>query len=62
MWNAVKVFSATLGKERENLGERVTEWLRANPEVKVVDKAVRLSSDEAFHCLTIVIFYAGKTR
>lgn len=62
MWNGVKVFSATLAKEREALGERVTDWLARNPDIKPVDRQVLQSSDEAFHCLTICVFYAGRAR
>lgn len=56
-WNAVKVFSATMVNQREQLGETVTNWLRANPKVKIVDKIVTQSSDEAFHCIAITLFY-----
>ena len=52
----VKVFSATISRERERLGERVTEWLHDNPAIQVLDTMVRLSSDSAFHCLSIVLF------
>jgi hypothetical protein len=27
-FNGVKVFSATMAQERENLGEKVTAWIR----------------------------------
>jgi hypothetical protein len=53
--NLVKVFSATKFKERDALGERVTDWLRAHPAVKVLRTVVSLTSDHAFHCLSIVI-------
>lgn len=56
-FNGVKVFSATKAREREDLGENVTRWLRANPNVRVVDKIVTQSSDREFHCLTITLFY-----
>jgi hypothetical protein len=55
-YDTVKVFSATKAKERDALGDVVTAWLRANAGVTVVEKMVRLSSDKAFHCLTIVLF------
>ena len=57
MYNAVKVFSATLARQRESLGERVTEWIQRHPDVEVVDKIVTQSSDSEFHCLTITLFY-----
>lgn len=56
-FNGVKVFSATMVSEREKLGEKVTEWLQANPRIEVRDMVVTQSSDEAFHCLAITVFF-----
>lgn len=56
----VKVFSATKAKEREALGENVTEWIRSNPGYEIIDKIVTQSSDSEFHCLTITLFYKHK--
>jgi hypothetical protein len=53
----VKVFSATKAKERELLGELITDWIRNHPEHEIVDKIVTQSSDSEFHCLTITLFY-----
>ncbi|HEX9051167.1 MAG TPA: hypothetical protein VF841_11605 [Anaeromyxobacter sp.] len=58
-FTGVKVFSATKAKEREELGETVTRWLRSN-DVEVVDRVVTQSSDDEFHCLTIVLFYRNR--
>ena len=49
MFTGVKVFSATKAKEREELGEQVTRWLRANADLEVVDRTVTQSSDNEFH-------------
>jgi hypothetical protein len=57
MYTGVKVFSATKYKERSQLGDKLTEWVRSHNEVEVVDTVVRQSSDHEFHCLTIVVFY-----
>lgn len=57
MFNAVKVFTATKAREREEIGEQITQFLRSNPQIKVIDKVVTQSSDREFHCLTITIFY-----
>jgi hypothetical protein len=57
-FDGVKVFSATKAKERELLGERLTQWIGANPECKIVNTVVTQSSDKEFHCLTITIFFA----
>ncbi len=56
-FNGVKVFSATMAQERDHLGEKVTVWLRENPRAQIVDTIVTQSSDQAFHCLAITLFY-----
>jgi hypothetical protein len=56
-FTGVKVFSATKAREREELGELVTNWIRTNPDARIIDKIVTQSSDREFHCLTITIFY-----
>jgi len=56
-FNGVKIFSATMAQERDRLGERITEWLREHPSFEIVDTVVTQSSDEAFHCLVITVFY-----
>jgi hypothetical protein len=56
-FTGVKVFSATKAREREDLGEQVTRWIRENPSARIIDKIVTQSSDREFHCLTITIFY-----
>jgi hypothetical protein len=55
-YDNVKIFSATKARDRDSLGDRVTEWLRDN-RVEIVNKVVRQSSDAEFHCLTITLFY-----
>ena len=57
VFTAAKVFSATKAREREDLGEVITRWIRANPQVQIVEKVVTQSSDNEFHCLTITVFY-----
>lgn len=59
-YTGVKVFSATKAKEREALGEVITQWLRANPNVEVANTVVTQSSDREFHCLTITVFYRDR--
>jgi hypothetical protein len=56
-FNGVKVFSATMAQERDQLGEKVSAWLADHPSCKVIDTIVTQSSDEAFHCLAITLFY-----
>jgi hypothetical protein len=57
----VKVFSATKAKERELLGEIITDWIRSHQDVDIIDKIVTQSSDSEFHCLTITLFYKHKS-
>lgn len=59
-FNGVKVFSATMAQEREGLGDKVTNWIRANPQAKIVDTVVTQSSDEAFHCIAITLFFVDE--
>lgn len=56
-FTGVKVFSTTLARDRETMGDTITRWLRDNPGVEVVDRVVTQSSDKEFHCLTITLFY-----
>ncbi|RMG10103.1 MAG: hypothetical protein D6729_19905 [Deltaproteobacteria bacterium] len=59
-FTGVKVFSSTLARDREVMGEQITKWLKQHPEIEVVDKVVTQSSDREFHCVTITIFYREK--
>ena len=59
-FTGIKVFSTTLARDRENMGENITKWLRENPDAEIVDKVVTQSSDKEFHCLTITLFYRQK--
>ena len=61
-FNGVKVFSATMVADREQLGEKVTAWMAAHPQLKVTDMVITQSSDEAFHCIAITVFYWEEPR
>ena len=56
-FNGVKVFSATMVADREQLGEKVTAWMNTQTQLKITDVIVTQSSDEAFHCIAITVFY-----
>ena len=58
-FDGVKVFSATKAREREEISNRINDWI-ASSKVEIVDKTVTQSSDREFHCLTITIFYKSK--
>ena len=57
MINGVKVFFANRRDDRNCLGEKVTDWLSKNRDKQLVDIVVTQSSDEAYHCLSITVFY-----
>ena len=61
-FNAVKTFTATLGARRNELGDIVTSWLQAHPDIQLVDIEVTQSSDAQFHCLTITLFFIDAPR
>ena len=56
-FTGMKVFSTTLARDREVMGETITRWLSEHRDVEIVDRAVLQSSDNEFHCLTITLFY-----
>jgi hypothetical protein len=60
-FNGVKVFCATMVQQRQDLGEVVTRWIdearRTRPGFELVDIKIAQSSDEAFHCISICVFY-----
>jgi folate-dependent tRNA-U54 methylase TrmFO/GidA len=59
-FTAVKVFSTTLARDREAMGENITRWLKDNGNIEIIDKEVTQSSDKEFHCLSITFFYRIK--
>ncbi len=56
-FNGVKVFSATMVADRDQLGEKVTAWMTNNPQLRVTDIVITQSSDEAFLCIAITVFF-----
>jgi hypothetical protein len=59
-FNGVRIFSATVAQQRAQLGEIVSEWLARHPQLELRDLQVLQSSDSAFHCLSIAVFYWEK--
>jgi hypothetical protein len=56
-FTGVKVFTTTLARDREVMGEAIGRWLAEHPDLELVSKEIRQSSDREFHCLSIVLFY-----
>lgn len=61
-FNGVKVLSATMFADRDQLGEKVTAWLSNNKHLKIDDIVVTQSSDASFHCIAVTIFYKEERR
>ena len=59
-FTGVKVFTTTLARDRAVMGEAVGRWLAEHPELEVVDRDVRQSSDRHFHCISIVVYTREK--
>jgi hypothetical protein len=57
MFNGVKIFSATMMADRQMLGAKCTDWMQNNPHKQVIEIVVTQSSDEAFHCITLTVYY-----
>lgn len=56
-FDGVKVFSATMVADRLRLGEHVTEWIQTHPQCELTEIVVTQSSDAAFHCIAIIVFF-----
>ncbi|MBU0554274.1 hypothetical protein KKF91_11885 [Myxococcota bacterium] len=56
-YTGVKVFTATKANERARLGDEIEAWIAARADLEIVDTVVRQSSDQKFHCLSVLIFY-----
>lgn len=61
-FNGVKVFSATLFADRQQLGEKVTAWITDNPRNEVTEIIVTQSSDASFHCIALTVFYRAPSH
>ena len=61
-FTGVKVFTTTLARDREQMGETIGRWLAEHPDLEVVEKTVAQSSDREFHCVSIVLFYRERRR
>lgn len=63
-YDGVEVFAATMKQERDGLGEKVTAFIarvRAGGG-DVSATTVTQSSDHAFHCFVITVFYVRNIK
>ncbi|MCP4675414.1 MAG: hypothetical protein GY854_07905 [Deltaproteobacteria bacterium] len=56
-YKGAQIFTATKAKEREDLGNRLTAWIKEHPQIRIKNTSVTQSSDNEFHCITIIVFY-----
>jgi hypothetical protein len=56
-FDGVKVFSATLFNDRQQLGDKVTAWIADNPRNQLTEIIVTQSSDASFHCIALTVFF-----
>ncbi len=62
VFEGVKIFSATKARDRDKLGDNVTNWMNLHQQYQIVDRQVLLSSDSEFHCLVVTLFYTETKR
>lgn len=60
VFDGCEVFSATKAQERAELGAKITAWRQANAGKRVVARDVNQSSDNEFHCLSIILWYTNQ--
>jgi len=56
-FDGVEIWSMTKPTERQQLGRHITSWLCANKHCSVVDVQISQSSDNAYHCVTVFLFW-----
>jgi hypothetical protein len=61
-FTGVKVFTTTLARDREGMGEHISRWLAEHPDLEIVSREVTQSSDKEFHCLSITLFYRERRK
>lgn len=61
MFTGCKVFSTTMVRDRAVMGEAITQWIADHPELEVVDRTALQSSDNEYHCLSIVLWFRQRT-
>ena len=59
-FDGMKVFSATMARQRDELGDEVTRWIKKHAQYEIVDKVVTQSSDAEYHCYTVTLFYKDR--
>ena len=61
-FDGVQMFAATKAKDRDKMGETISQWMAKNRHLVPVDWCITQSSDNEFHCVTFTIFWRKATR
>lgn len=61
-YEGVRVFSASKIRDRELLGDAVTEWIAEHPGIEIVETVTLQSSDANYHCISIILFFRPVAR
>lgn len=59
-FDGMVIFGASKHVDRERLGADVTDWRQRNSNATITEVRTMQSSDNEFHCVTIIIFYKNK--
>ncbi len=59
-FDGMMVFSASKHTDRERMSADVTAWRQRNASVTITDVRTMQSSDNEFHCVTVIVFYKLK--
>lgn len=59
-FDGMVIFSASKHSERGSLGSDVTAWRQRNPTMTIVEVRTMQSSDNEFHCVTVIVFYKNR--
>jgi len=57
MFSGCEVFSSTMHRDRDAMGQKITAWLESHPDLEIVARDVLQSSDSQYHCVTIVLWH-----
>lgn len=61
-FDSVRVFTSSMHHVRAVLGDHVSGWIAEHPHDRVTEIAVMQSSDSAYHCYSIIVFYRANDR
>ena len=62
-FTGMKIFSTTLARDREQMGDNITRWLHDNPQLEMVDKIItQMHSDGTLSAISTQWFGSDLTQ